>query len=100
MIKTINAPNTVAVRRCRKQEHGASLIMVALVALVLMVFMGLAFDASYMYYCRRRAQTAADAGAIAGAPELLRNTPGEVTTAARKDAELTQFTHGVNGGNV
>jgi hypothetical protein len=100
MIKTINAPNTVAVRRCRKQEHGSILIMVALVALVLMVFMGLAFDASYMYYYKRRAQTAADAGAIAGAQELLRNTPGEVTTAARKDTQLNQFTHGVNGVNV
>ena len=57
-------------------------------------FMGLAFDASYLYFEKRRAQTAADAGAIGGAQELVRGTPANVTTAARKDTSLNRFTHG------
>ena len=38
--------------------------------MTIVAFMGLAFDSSYFYYEKRRVQTAADAGALAGAQEL------------------------------
>ena len=95
-----NSSGILAVCRRRKQEQGSILIIVAMLMLVLVAFMGLAFDASYMYYYKRRAQTAADAGAIAGAQELLRGTPTEVTIAARKDTQLNRFTHATNGVTV
>ena len=92
-----NSSGLLAIRQRRKQERGTIIIMVAMMMTVLVAFMGLAFDASYMYYYKRRVQTAADAGAIAGAQELLRGAATEVTTAARKDAQLNRFTHGTNG---
>jgi Flp pilus assembly protein TadG len=82
------------------REKGILLPLVAVLMIVLLGFMGLAFDASYMYYYKRRVQTAADAGAIAGAQELMRSSASEVTTAARKDAALNRFTHGVNSIDV
>jgi Flp pilus assembly protein TadG len=82
------------------RQAGTILVMVAILMLALIAFMGLAFDASYMYYYKRRVQTAADAGAIAGAQELLHGRPTEVTIAARKDAQLNRFTHGVGGITV
>ena len=83
-----------------RRERKDILPLAAIVALTLVAFMGLAFDASYLYFEKRRVQTAADAGAIGGAQELLRGTPGNVTTAARKDAALNRFTHGSDGVDV
>jgi len=77
---------------------------------VLLGFMGLALDASYLYYHKRSMQTAADAGAIAGALELLRGTVGtggsassggsRVTAAAKNDTALNGFTDAQGGVTV
>ena len=83
-----------------KKEKGTIIPLAAIVVLTLVAFMGLAFDASYLYFEKRRAQTAADAGAIGGAQELVRGTPANVTTAARKDTSLNRFTHGTNSVDV
>ena len=83
-----------------KKEKGTIIPLAAIVVLTLVAFMGLAFDASYLYFEKRRAQTAADAGAIGGAQELVRGTPVNVTTAARKDTSLNRFTHGTNSVDV
>ena len=88
------------ITRTHSQEKGTILPLAAVVVLTLVAFMGLAFDASYLYFEKRRAQTAADAGAIGGAQELLRGTPANVTTAARKDTALNRFTHGSDGVDV
>ena len=67
---------------------------------VLFGFMGLAIDAGYMYFHKRRMQTAADAGALAGAQELMRRYSAPystVQTAAFKDTSLNDFP---NGGDV
>jgi len=64
---------------------------------VIMGFVGLALDASYMYFHRRAMQTAADAGAYGGAMELLRSK-SDTTAAAKYDTSLNGFTDGT--GNV
>jgi hypothetical protein len=88
------------ITRTHSKEKGTILPLAAVVVLTLVAFMGLAFDASYLYFEKRRAQTAADAGAIGGAQELLRGTPTNVTDAARKDTALNRFTHGSDGVDV
>jgi hypothetical protein len=88
-------------RKCRLgAERGTILPFAAIVALTMVAFMGLAFDASYLFFEKRRVQTAADAGAMGGAQELLRGTPANVIAAARKDTALNHFTHGSDGVDV
>ena len=84
----------------RAKQAGTIIFLLAVTLMSLMVFMGLAFDASYLYYYKRRMQTAADAGAIAGAQELLRGASGAVTASARQDTGLNRFTHGTDGVDV
>lgn len=84
-----------ASRRRAGRERGSIVILAALSAAVLMAFTGLALDASYMYFHKRRMQTAADAGAYAGALEKLRGTT-DIVVAARKDSSLNGFTNGSN----
>ncbi len=87
----------------RSSRRGSILVVGTLSISVLLGFMGLALDASYLYYHKRRMQTAADAGAIAGALELLRGAVGtssgasRVTAAAKNDTALNGFTD-VQGG--
>src|SRR5260370_5645584 len=80
--------------RRRLQQRGSILLVATLGFSVLFGFMGLALDAGYMYYQKRRMQTAADAGALAGAQELLRNssaTYATVPSAALKDTTFNGF---------
>jgi hypothetical protein len=83
-----------------RRERGSIIIFAALVIVVLLAFMGLSLDASYMYFHKRRMQTAADAGAIAGAQELLRKNTTAITDSARNDSALNGFTNGTNSISV
>ena len=80
-------------RRNRNGERGAIMILAAVTLVVLVAFMGLALDASFMYFHKRAMQTAADAGAYAGALEKLRGTT-DVTPASKKDTALNGFADG------
>ena len=71
----------------------------ALTLVVVVAFAGLALDASYMYFHKRAMQAAADAGAYAGALELLRGTT-DATAAAKNDTALNGFTDGSNNVTV
>jgi hypothetical protein len=64
---------------------------------VLCGFLGLSLDASLLYFHKRRMQTAADAGAYAGALEKLRGSSTGVTSSAKNDTSLNGFTDGTNG---
>ncbi|MBI3278826.1 MAG: hypothetical protein HYZ57_03175 [Acidobacteria bacterium] len=86
-------------RRRAIRQSGTAMLLGALVIFVMFAFMGLALDASYLYFQKRRMQTAADAGAYAAALERLRGNTS-VTTAARKDVALNGFTHGVSSVDV
>jgi len=83
----------------RQGEKGSILILGSITMVVLMAFMGLALDASYMYFHKRRMQTAADVGAYGGAIEKLRGST-DVITPAKNDTALNGFTDGSNGVTV
>jgi len=84
-------------RNKRNSEKGSILMLGALTIFVLLAFVGLSLDASYMYFHKRAMQTAADAGAYGGALQILRGK-GNSTTAAKTDTALNGFTDGT--GNV
>jgi len=85
------------IRHHRNRERGSILLLSLTMMFVIMGFVGLALDASYMYFHRRAMQTAADAGAYGGAMELLRSK-SDTTAAAKYDTSLNGFTDGT--GNV
>lgn len=68
------------------EEHGQTLIQVAVSMVVLLAFIGLAIDVGHSYAERRRMQNAADAGALAGAWELCFGTPANALTTAESYA--------------
>jgi hypothetical protein len=82
-------------RNGRNGEKGSILVLGALSLILLTAFMGLALDASYMYFHKRTMQTAADAGAYAGALEKMRNS-GNEAAAAKNDTALNGFTDGTD----
>lgn len=53
-----------------QRQDGQSLILIALLMVAMIAFAGLVIDGGNAYAMRRRAQNAADAGALAGAQEL------------------------------
>jgi hypothetical protein len=65
--------------RIHPREQGQSLVTVALLLVVLIGMLALTLDGGYAYLQRRAAQTAADAGALAGARELCKT--GEANLA-------------------
>ena len=87
-------------------RHGSTkgqiLLAFALVFPVLLVMAGLVMDGGRLYFQRREAQVAADAGARAAAFELLRgrNTQGAVDEASRTDAALNGFDNSAAGTTV
>ena len=56
--------------KTQHRERGQSAVIVALVLVAIMALMAITFDGAHAYFRRRLAQTAADAGALAGAREL------------------------------
>ncbi len=78
-------------------DSGQVLVAVALLSVVLVGFLGVAMDGGYMYLLRRRAQTAADAGAYAGTLEIWQNRLASITAAARTDSGINGYTHGTGG---
>jgi len=87
--------------RRRQSEGGYALIAVTIVLVVLLGFAGLAMDASYLEHVKRRIQTAADAGAMAGAQAILRKkTDAEIVTEARADTTLNGYTSGARNSTV
>ncbi len=86
-------------RNAQNLERGSILVLGALTILVITAFMGLSLDASYLYFHKRTMQTAADAGAYAGALEKLRNT-GNESAAAKYDTGLNGFTDGTDNVSV
>jgi hypothetical protein len=55
-----------------KMEKGQSLILVTLLLFAFLAILALVLDGGFLYYLRRNAQNAADAGALAGADDLCR----------------------------
>jgi Putative Flp pilus-assembly TadE/G-like len=89
--------------RRRTHEAGQVLPLVAICLAALMGFAALAVDVGYAEYQQRQQQSATDAGAIAGAQQLLYSGCGDssaASTAAIADATKNGFTNGSNGVTV
>lgn len=56
-----------------KNHKGITIVMIALMLVVLLMFAGLAIDISYMYFVKNQLQVAGDAAALAGAAKLPGN---------------------------
>lgn len=98
------------INRPPKRDEGSIFIWTTVGLAVLIAFAGFATDIPYVYVARHQAQTAADAGALAGAYGLLvgqadadakaiaRKTPiiGQLLASAQIDA----FTCNSNGGTL
>ena len=59
-------------RRDRRDRTGQAIVLFALLFVFLAGVLGIALDGTRLYYEKRRAQAAADAGAIAGVQEMRR----------------------------
>lgn len=80
--------------RLTSRRKGIILMAFALGAFMLCGFAGLALDVSYLQMWKRKAQTAADAGAQSAAIELkISRSSTAVTQAARADAAANGFVH-------
>ena len=53
-----------------REKKGITLVLIALMLAVLLFFLGMAVDISYMYHVKNQLQVAADAAALAGASQL------------------------------
>jgi hypothetical protein len=74
------------------------LVAVSMVALAGMLVFSI--DAGELQRQRRMAQTAADAAALAGAVEILRNRGDSITASARSEAARNNFANLVGGDTV
>ncbi len=70
-----------------RQQRGAALVLIALMAVGLTAAAGMAADAGAMYYKRTKMQAAADAAALAGARGLLDSKSTALTQAQRLASE-------------
>jgi hypothetical protein len=82
----------------RSGRRGVVLLIVAGMMFVLFAFMGLALDVGYLQWSRRRAQTSADAAALAGAWAL--QLSGAMTTEGKAASAINGFTDGQSGVTV
>jgi hypothetical protein len=91
LIKCQARKETAMKTRVKNHDKGQSLVIVALMMVALIAILALSLDGGFTFVQRRRAQNAADAGALAGA--RLRCTSSTVTDAeviaeAKKFAQL------------
>ena len=74
-------------RQPNSKESGQSLVVLALMLVVFLAFVALALDGGNTYVRRRQAQTAADAGALAGVRQLcVTESPTQAIQAAEEYA--------------
>jgi hypothetical protein len=71
-------------------EKGQSLVILAILLVVLLAFVALALDGGNTYVRRRQAQTAADAGALAGARQLCETASASEAILAAQDYAITR----------
>jgi Flp pilus assembly protein TadG len=86
-------------RRSRRLQGGQALIFVALMLPVLFGMVGIGFDIGYLELMKRMAQTAADAGALAGAINVYYGS-STLSANARAGTAANGFTNGSNGVTV
>lgn len=78
-------------RTTRWSRRGAILPLFAITFALLLLFLGIVVDGGMIYFERRRAQAAADAGAYAGALELLHSNDAWIVPSAKADTKINGF---------
>ncbi len=86
-------------KKNRKQK-GFIAVTYAVMITGIIGFCGMAVDAGYMQWNKRRVQVAADAAAMGALRELERQHTSALTTAGQADAALNGFTNGQNDVTV
>lgn len=82
-------------RRWHRESSGQALIIIAVALGALLLGIGLALDTGQLFVARRAIQTAADAGAWAGATVLYAGgSAAQARTAASDDATRNGYTNG------
>jgi Flp pilus assembly protein TadG len=81
-------------RDFRKDERGAVAVIVALLLPVLIGMVGVAVEVGYWFSEKRELQTAADAGAIGGAFELLNGNSASISSSASSEATRNGYDSG------
>jgi hypothetical protein len=71
-------------------EHGQNLVIIAVVMVALIALVGLAVDGGFGLANRRKAQNAADAGALAGADALCAGEPNETVISQALDYAINR----------
>lgn len=85
----------------RERQRGYVVFTVAALGIVLIGFAGLVFDVGSAKYYKRKAQSAADAGALGAAEDIyLHGSASTNQLAAQSDITSNGFTNGVNGAQV
>jgi hypothetical protein len=74
----------------QKLEAGQSMVLIGLLLVVLVGMLAVVMDGGYAYLQRRGSQTAADAGALAGAREMCRTGDTAVAIQAALDYAITR----------
>lgn len=74
----------------RTSEAGQSMVLLGLLSVVLIGMLALVMDGGYAFLQRRGAQTAADAGALAGAREMCRSGDTTLATQVALDYAITR----------
>jgi hypothetical protein len=85
----------------RSSNSGQAVIYMALLLPVMLGMVGIAVDVGFLECLKRLAQSAADAGAIAGAQEIpYIPTANDVTASARAATASNHYTNGTGGVTV
>ena len=69
-----------------REKKGITLVLIALMLAVLLFFLGMAVDISYMYHVKNQLQVAADAAALAGITQLSGGTDDSTADLIQEDA--------------
>jgi hypothetical protein len=77
-------------------QRGQALILTAAMLPLLIGVTGLAVDVGMLYHHKRRMQTAADAAAMAGGSEMMRNRFTQIVPSGRAGSTTNGFAHGGN----
>jgi hypothetical protein len=88
--------NIWTVVKSKKKQKGFVAVTFSIMLTGLVAFGGLAVDAGYMQWYKRRVQIAADAGAMGALRELEKGRTTFLTDAAYNDASINGFTNGQN----
>jgi hypothetical protein len=95
------ATGDLQLRQETRARRGFVLLTVAVIAVVMIGFMGLVVDVGLMRYWKRKAQNAADAGAVSGIQDVNSfGSNADHHTAVLQEAETHGFVNGQGGVTI